>query len=155
MKEHEITAASEQQPTETALHPKQTVTAEPQAHATVKPQRLSLRRRVYHGVMRTIMICSVIICCIPVVFVTGYVMIRGIPNITWNLLSTSPTYLSGNIGILPDILNTLYIILATLLFVLPLGVGAAIYLNEYATNHRIVKVIEYAAEILSGIPSII
>ena len=155
MKEHEITAASEQQPTETALHPKQTVTAEPQAHATVKPQRLSLRRRVYHGVMRTIMICSVIICCIPVVFVTGYVMIRGIPNITWNLLSTSPTYLSGNIGILPDIMNTLYIILATLLFVLPLGVGAAIYLNEYATNHRIVKVIEYAAEILSGIPSII
>lgn len=125
------------------------------ARTDTKPQRLSVRRRVYHGVMRTIMICSVIICCIPVIFVTGYVMIRGIPNITWNLLSTSPIYLSGNIGILPDILNTLYIILATLLFVLPLGVGAAIYLNEYATNYRVVKVIEYAAEILSGIPSII
>lgn len=64
-------------------------------------------------------------------------------------------YLSGKIGILPDILNTLYIILATLIFIIPLGVGAAIYLTEYAKNKRVVAVIEYAAETLSGIPSII
>ncbi len=83
------------------------------------------------------------------------VLIRGLPHITWNLLSTAPSYLSGNIGILPDILNTLYLVLATLLIVLPLGVGAAVYLTEYASNRRLAAVIEYAAETLSGIPSIL
>ena len=88
-------------------------------------------------------------------FLLGYVLIRGLPNITWELLSTKPSYLTERIGILPDILNTVYIIIATLFFVLPLGVGAAIYLTEYATNKRLVGMIEYAAETLSGIPSII
>lgn len=88
-------------------------------------------------------------------FLMGYVLIRGVPNITWELLCTSPSYLNDRIGILPDILNTVYIILATLAMVLPLGVGAAVYLTEYAANHRLVSVIEYAAEALSGIPSII
>ena len=82
-------------------------------------------------------------------------MVKGIPNISWELLSTKPSYLSGRIGILPDILNTIYILIATLLIVLPLGVGAAVYLTEYAKNKRLVSVIEYAAETLSGIPSII
>lgn len=77
------------------------------------------------------------------------------PNITWKLLSTAPSYLTGDIGILPDILNTLYIVLATIVIVVPLGVGAAIYLTEYARNKRVVGAIEYAAETLSGIPSII
>ena len=89
------------------------------------------------------------------VFLLGYVLVKGITNITWELLSTKPSYLRGTVGILPDILNTLYIILTTLLFVLPLGVGAAVYLTEYATNKRLVGMIEYAAETLSGIPSII
>ena len=80
---------------------------------------------------------------------------KGIPNITWELLSTAPSYLADRVGILPDILNTLYIVIATLLIVLPLGVGAAIYLTEYAANKKLVAVIEYAAETLSGIPSII
>ena len=88
-------------------------------------------------------------------FLIGYVMIKGIPNITWELVSTKPSYLADRIGILPDILNTLYIVIATLIAVLPLGVGAAIYLNEYAENKKIVSVIEYASETLSGIPSII
>ena len=88
-------------------------------------------------------------------FLIGYVMIKGIPNITWELVSTKPSYLADRIGILPDILNTLYIVIATLIAVLPLGVGAAIYLNEYAENKRLVSVIEYASETLSGIPSII
>lgn len=90
-----------------------------------------------------------------VLFLIGYVLYRGVPNITWELLSTEPSYLSGRIGILPDILNTLYIIFASILVVVPLGVGAAIYLTEYATNKKITGVIEYAAETLSGIPSII
>ena len=84
-----------------------------------------------------------------------YVLAKGLPNISWELLSTKPSQLRGTIGILPDILNTLYIILATLLIVLPLGVGAAIYLTEYAKNKKLVGIIEYAAETLSGIPSII
>ncbi len=85
----------------------------------------------------------------------AYILYKGLPNITWELLSTSPSYLSGTIGILPDILNTVYLVLATLVIVLPLGVGAAVYLTEYAKNKKIVSVIEYAAETLSGIPSII
>lgn len=90
-----------------------------------------------------------------VLFLVGYILIKGIPHITWELLSTKPSYLSGQIGILPDILNTLYIIIAALLFVIPFGVGAAIYLTEYAKNKKVVAAIEYAAETLSGIPSII
>ena len=93
--------------------------------------------------------------CLLVIFMTGYVLIKGIPNISWELISSSPSYLSDRAGILPDILNTLYIILASLVIILPLGVGAAIYLNEYAANKKVVALIEYAAETLSGIPSII
>ena len=90
-----------------------------------------------------------------VLFLIVYVMMKGIPNLSWELISTKPSYLRGTIGILPDILNTLYVVLATLVVVLPLGVGAAIYLTEYAANPRVVSMIEYAAETLSGIPSII
>ena len=88
-------------------------------------------------------------------FLVAYVLIQGIPNINWEFLTTKPSYLTESIGILPDILNTLYIVIATLLIVIPLGVGAAVYLTEYATNQKVVGVIEYAAEALSGIPSII
>ena len=105
--------------------------------------------------MRMLMWLAAGITAALTLFLLGYVLIKGLPNITWELLSTKPSYLRGTVGILPDILNTLYIILTTLLFVLPLGVGAAIYLTEYATNRRLVGMIEYAAETLSGIPSII
>ncbi|MCI6636645.1 MAG: phosphate ABC transporter permease PstA [Eubacteriales bacterium] len=88
-------------------------------------------------------------------FLILYVLIKGLPEITWNLLSTSRSYLTDNIGILPDILSTIYIVITTILIVVPLGVGAAVYLTEYATNKKLVAVIEYAAETLSGIPSII
>lgn len=88
-------------------------------------------------------------------FLIVYVLYKGLPEITIELLTSKPSYLNCTIGILPNILNTLYIIIATLIIVLPLGVGAAIYLTEYASNHKIVKIIEYAAETLSGIPSII
>ena len=88
-------------------------------------------------------------------FLAGYVLVKGIPNLSWQFLTTKPSYLSGNIGILPDILSTLYIVIATLVIVIPLGVGAAVYLTEYASNRRLVGIIEYAAEALSGIPSII
>lgn len=88
-------------------------------------------------------------------FMIGYVMIKGIPNLSWEFISTKPSYLGDTIGILPDILNTLYIVIATLIIAIPLGVGAAIYLTEYARNKKLVSAIEYAAETLSGIPSVI
>ena len=116
---------------------------------------MSTRRSIYIMTMKVLMWICISLSCALTLFLIIYVLAKGLPNITWQLLSTSPSYLGGNIGILPDILNTLYIILATLAVVLPLGVGAAIYLTEYATNKRIVGIIEYAAETLSGIPSII
>lgn len=118
-------------------------------------QSLARKRRRYEKVMKTLMLCAVSLTAILVIFLLAYVFIQGIPNINVQMLTSKPSYLSGEIGILPDILNTIYIVIATLLIVLPLGVGAAIYLTEYATNKKIVGAIEYAAETLSGIPSII
>ena len=112
-------------------------------------------RKLYIICLRGLMIASTALTAALVLFLFGYVLINGIPNITWEFLSTKPSYLTERIGILPDILNTVYIVLATLIVVLPLGVGAAIYLTEYAKNKKIAAMIEYAAETLSGIPSII
>lgn len=114
-----------------------------------------MKRNVSVWAMRIFMWLAVGITAALTLFVVGYVLIKGFPNLSWEFLSTKPSYLSGNIGILPDILNTVYIVIATLLIVLPLGVGAAVYLTEYASNQKIVGLIEYAAEALSGIPSII
>lgn len=116
---------------------------------------LSKKRKAYIVTMKAAMYISTGLTAALVIFLVAYVFIKGIPHISWELLSTKPSYISGRIGILPDILNTLYIVLATLIFVIPLGVGAAIYLTEYAKNKKLVGMIEYAAETLSGIPSII
>lgn len=121
----------------------------------MKKKAISGGRRAYILFMRILMGAAAAITAALVLFLIAYVLVKGLPNVSWTLLSTAPSYLSDRIGILPDILNTLYIVIATLLIVLPLGVGAAIYLTEYATNRRIIGVIEYAAETLSGIPSII
>ena len=117
--------------------------------------RTSARRRAYIAVMRALMHLAALLTCALVLAMIGYILGNGLPRITWEMLSTAPSYLQNRIGILPDILSTLYIVIATLLLVLPLGVGAAVYLNEYAANRKLVAVIEYAAETLSGIPSII
>ena len=90
-----------------------------------------------------------------VLFLIAYILIKGLPGISWSFLSTVPTVIPHNIGILPDILNTVYIVIATIIIVVPLGAGAAVYLSEYAGDKRFVRIIEYAAETLSGIPSII
>ena len=118
-------------------------------------QTLTKKRKTYELRMRACMLVSIGLTAGLVLFLLIYVLLRGLPNVTWELLSTRPSYLSDRIGILPDILNTVYIVVATLLMVLPLGVGAAIYLTEYATNQKLVALIEYAAETLSGIPSVI
>ena len=121
----------------------------------MKKKAISGSRRAYILAMRILMGAAAVITAALVLFLIVYVLVKGLPNVSWTLLSTAPSYLSDRIGILPDLLNTLYIVIATLLIVLPLGVGAAIYLTEYATNRRVIGVIEYAAETLSGIPSII
>ncbi len=121
----------------------------------MRMNKLSGKRKAYIGLMKVLMWLSAGLTCALVFSIIVYILVQGIPNITWKLLSSSPSYLSGSIGILPDILNTVYIVIVTILIVVPLGVGAAIYLTEYSTNKRIVSIIEYAAETLSGIPSII
>ena len=105
-------------------------------------QSLSKKRKRFEALMKALMLLSVGLTAALVLFLLVYVLVQGIPNITWELLSTKPSYLTERIGILPDILNTVYIVLATLLIVLPLGVGAAIYLTEYASNKKVVGIIE-------------
>ena len=121
----------------------------------MKQKALSPARKFYIGTMKFLMLLCAGITCVITAAIIVFVLVKGVPCISWNLISTKPSYLGGNIGILPDILNTLYMILATLIVVLPVGAGAAVYLNEYAKSKRMVKVIEYAAETLSGIPSVI
>ncbi|MBP1569743.1 MAG: phosphate ABC transporter permease PstA [Oscillospiraceae bacterium] len=116
---------------------------------------MTAKRKIYIAAMRALMYLSAALTAGLVLFMIIYVMAKGIPNISWELLSTEPSYLTEKIGILPDILNTVYIVIATLVIVIPLGVGAAIYLTEYAQNKKIVAAIEYASETLSGIPSVI
>lgn len=116
---------------------------------------LSGKRKTYDLVMRTLMCLAVALTCALLLGIIGYIFYRGLGGITWQLLSTKPSYIRDTIGILPNILNTVYIVLTTLVIVLPLGVGAAIYLTEYARSHRLVAIIEFATETLTGIPSII
>lgn len=118
-------------------------------------QRLSPRRRAYDLGLRLCMIFCAGVTCALLIFLIGYIFCRGLPNLTWDLLSGQTSYIQNTIGILPNILNTLYIIFVAMVIVLPLGVGAAVYLTEYAENRRLVSLIEFAAETLTGIPSII
>ena len=118
-------------------------------------QKLSPRRQVYDRGLRALLWACAGVTCALLVFLIGYIFYRGLRNITWELLTTQTSYIKDTIGILPNILNTLYIIFVAMLIVLPLGVGAAIYLTEYATNHKVVELIEFATETLTGIPSII
>ena len=121
----------------------------------MQTQPISLRRRVYDRGLRSLLYLSAALTVALLVFLIGYIFVRGLPHVSWGLLSTKPSYLKDTIGILPNILNTVYVVAVTLLLALPLGVGAAVYLTEYAKNRRLVSAIEFATETLSGIPSII
>lgn len=118
-------------------------------------QKLSFRRTCHDRILKFFLYLCAILTCVLLLFVIGYIFYRGLGHITWELLSSQTSYLNDTIGILPNILNTVYIILVSMIIVLPLGVGAAIYLTEYASNHKVVAVIEFASETLTGIPSII
>ncbi len=114
-----------------------------------------MNRKIKDGILNLFMYLAAAIILVFLVLLIGYILYRGLPNVTWNFLSSKPSLVRDTIGILPNILNTLYIILMTLIIVLPLGVGAAVYLTEYAKNKTAVRIIELAAETLAGIPSII
>lgn len=116
---------------------------------------IGIKRNFCIQSLRFAMLLSVSLTCSLALFLTAYILYQGLPAITPELLTAKPSYLTEQIGILPDILNTVYIIITTLFFVLPLGVGGAIYLTEYAANRRLAKWVEDASEILSGIPSVI
>ena len=118
-------------------------------------EKLSPRRRLYdRGLRFLVWLCAGLTCAL-LLFLIGYIFYRGVPGITWSLLTSQTSYIKNTVGILPNILDTLYIIVVAMVIVLPLGVGAAIYLTEYASNRRLVSVIEFATETLTGIPSII
>ena len=116
---------------------------------------LSPRRKAYDRTLRTLLYICAGITCALLVFIIGYIFFKGLPHVTWQFLSTQPSFIKDTIGILPNILNTVYLVGVTLIITLPLGVGAAIYLTEYARNRRLVAAIEFATETLTGIPSII
>ena len=118
-------------------------------------EKLSFRRHFYDKGLKSLLYFCAGLTCALLLFLIGYIFYRGLGNITWELLSSETSYLKDTVGILPNILNTLYIILLAMIIVLPLGVGAAIYLTEYAGSRKMVAVIEFASETLTGIPSII
>ena len=121
----------------------------------MRSEKKSAGRVAYDRVLRALLYFCALLTCALLVLLIGYIFLRGLPNVTWQLLSTQESFRNDTIGILPNILSTLLLIFGTLLLVLPLGVGAAIYLTEYARNKRVVEVIEFATETLTGIPSII
>ena len=122
---------------------------------TITMQPLSGRRRAYDRVLRSLLYFCATLTCALLIFIIGYIFVRGLPHVTWEFLSTEPSYINDTIGILPNIANTIYIVVVTLIIILPLGVGAAVYLTEYAKNQKLVAAIEFATETLTGIPSII
>lgn len=129
--------------------------AEKKSQAEERIDTISSARKNKIRALNFLMVASFVIILAILILIIGYILCRGIPYVTWEMLSTEPSVLKNTYGILPNILNTLYIVIITLIIVLPIGVGAAIYLNEYARNKKIVRMIEFATETLSGIPSII
>ena len=117
--------------------------------------KISTSRKIKCAILNILMYLSAGIICLILLGLIGYILYRGLPHISIEFLTSKPSLIRETVGILPNILNTLYIILITLVIVLPIGVGAAIYLNEYAENKKVVRIIELATETLSGIPSII
>ncbi len=121
----------------------------------MKTQGRSFGRKAKDALLRGLMYLCAGITCALLVFLISYIFFRGIPNLSWQLISTQSSYRTNTIGILPNILNTLYIIIVSMIIVVPLGVCAAIYLTEYAKNKKVVRLISFATETLTGIPSII
>ncbi len=121
----------------------------------MRQQKRSLSRSIRDRALTWTMYLCAAIACILLVALIGYICVKGIPNLSWSLISSQTSYLNHTVGILPNILNTLYIVVTSMVIVVPIGVAAAIYLTEYATNKTLVRLISFTVETLTGIPSII
>lgn len=113
------------------------------------------RRKLWNHAVRAAVYAAALLTVALLVGLIGYILYRGVPNLSWQLVSTQTSYIRDTIGILPNLVNTVYIILVAMAIALPLGVGAAIYLTEYSKNRHLTQLIEFAAETLTGIPSIL
>lgn len=113
------------------------------------------RTRIGDNILKALIYLAAGVAIALLVGIMGYVFVRGLPQVSWQLLSTVQSSLKGNFGILGNIINTIYIIVITLIIAAPIGIVSAIYLNEYAKPGKMVRTIEFTTEILSGIPSII
>lgn len=127
----------------------------PGAERRTGASALSRGRRLYDTGLRSLLWLSAGLTCALLLALIGYILWRGVPQLSWEFLSTAESVRRGTLGILPALANTLYVVAVTLAIALPLGVGAAVYLTEYAQHHRLVEGIEFASETLSGIPSIL
>ncbi|WP_077613248.1 phosphate ABC transporter permease PstA [Clostridium sp. Marseille-P2415] len=113
------------------------------------------KNRISDSVLTVLIYLCASISILVLIGIMGYVFVRGIPQISVEFLTSVPSTIKGTFGIVGNIVNTLYVVVITLLIATPLGVGAAIYLNEYAKGGKVVRIIEFTTETLSGIPSII
>ena len=113
------------------------------------------RTRIGDNILKALIYLAAGVAIALLVGIMGYVFVRGLPQVSWQFLSTVQSSLKGTFGILGNIINTIYIIVITLIIAAPIGIGSAIYLNEYAKPGKLVRTIEFTTEILSGIPSII
>lgn len=113
------------------------------------------RTRIGDNILKVLIYLAAGVAIALLVGIMGYVFVRGLPQVSWQFLSTVQSSLKGTFGILGNIINTIYIIVITLIIAAPIGIGSAIYLNEYAKPGKLVRTIEFTTEILSGIPSII
>ncbi len=113
------------------------------------------KRKLWNRSVKAAVYAASILTAALLVGLIGYILYRGVPNLSWELVSTQTSYIRGTIGILPNLANTVYIIIVAMVIALPLGVGAAIYLTEYSSNRHLTALIEFAAETLTGIPSIL
>lgn len=113
------------------------------------------KRKLWNRSVKAAVYAASILTAALLVGLIGYILYRSVPNLSWELVSTQTSYIRGTIGILPNLANTVYIIIVAMVIALPLGVGAAIYLTEYSSNRHLTALIEFAAETLTGIPSIL
>ena len=116
---------------------------------------MSTKRKAYNLLLPIVVYAAAGLTVLLLAGIIGYVLVKGLPNVSISLLISVPSVIRNVKGILPYILNTLYVVILSVAIVLPLGVGAAVYLNEYAKSHKLIALIEYTTETLAGIPSII
>lgn len=113
------------------------------------------KRRISDEMIKGLIVLSALLSILLLLLIIVFVVSKGIGQVNWDFLTTVTSVRKGTIGIAGNIFNTILMIVLTMLFTIPIGVGAAIFLNEYAGKGKIVTIIEFATEVLSGIPSII